>query len=99
MLLLMAETIGGEAVGHAWVELRRPSVGGDAWIFDIEVLENQRGKGFGRALLRATEREAAAHGVTTMGLNVFGANTVARGLYESSGYETVTLQMRKRLDG
>ena len=30
-------------------------------------------------------------------LNVFGFNTTARGLYESLGYETTAVQMRKEL--
>jgi len=30
-------------------------------------------------------------------LNVFGGNAVARDLYESSGYATTSLFMRKRL--
>lgn len=97
MLLLIAETPAHERVGHVWVQLRSPEAGGEAWIFDIEVEPAQRGKGHGRALLAAAERETAAHGVPTIGLNVFGANVVARDLYESSGYEITSMQMRKHL--
>jgi ribosomal protein S18 acetylase RimI-like enzyme len=39
------------------------------------------------------------HGAEEIGLNVFGQNTVARSLYESSGYEISSLQMRKWLAG
>ena len=56
-----------------------------------------RGKGYGRALLRLAERETTRRGVGAIGLNVFGPNTVARNLYESAGYETVSLQMHKQL--
>jgi len=97
MLLLIAETAAGERIGHVWVQLRSPDAGGGAWIFDIEVEPGQRGKGHGRALLAAAERETAAHGVPAIGLNVFGANVVARELYESSGYEITAIQMRKQL--
>jgi ribosomal protein S18 acetylase RimI-like enzyme len=97
MLLLMAETSGGETVGHVWVGLeRRPGFPG-AWIYAIEIATHERGKGYGRALLRAAERETARHGVRTIGLNVFGPNTVARNLYESAGYEVASLQMHKAL--
>jgi ribosomal protein S18 acetylase RimI-like enzyme len=97
MLLLMAETSGGETVGHVWVGLeRRPGFPG-AWIYAIEIATHERGKGYGRALLRAAERETARHGVRTIGLNVFGPNTVARNLYESAGYEVASLQMHKEL--
>jgi ribosomal protein S18 acetylase RimI-like enzyme len=96
MLLLMADTPGGEPVGLVWVALDRPRPG-EAWIYDIEVNQEHRGKGHGRALLHAAEQEAARHGSTAIGLNVFGANTVARGLYESSGYQITAVNMRKEL--
>ena len=95
MLLLVASTSGGEPVGVVWVALdRRP---GEAWIYDIEVNAEHRGKGYGRALLEAAEQEAARHGSKAIGLNVFGPNTVARRLYESSGYEITAINMRKDL--
>ncbi len=67
------------------------------WIYDIEVVEDQRGRGYGRALLDAVEREVVARGGDSVGLNVFGANAVAKGLYESAGYEVAAFLMRKRL--
>jgi ribosomal protein S18 acetylase RimI-like enzyme len=98
MLVLAAENEGGEHVGNVWLSLGRwrPD---NAWIYYIETDPGQRGKGYGRALLRAAEEQARQHGVRTMGLNVFGANTVARNLYESSGYQAMSLVMAKPLDG
>jgi ribosomal protein S18 acetylase RimI-like enzyme len=96
-LLLVGENAAGEPVGLVWVAIGHPGSGGGAWIYDIEVLEPHRGKGYGRALLQAAEREAARHGAPAIGLNVFGANTVARGLYESAGYEVTSQRMRKSL--
>ena len=43
------------------------------------------------------EDEARGHGATELGLNVFGSNRVARHLYDSLGYETTAVQMRKPL--
>ena len=57
----------------------------------------QRGKGYGRALLRAAEEETLRNGVPTLGLNVFGRNHVARKLYESSGYSITQIAMSKEL--
>jgi ribosomal protein S18 acetylase RimI-like enzyme len=68
-----------------------------AWIFDIEVFAEHRGRGLGRALLSAAEEEVARHGAANLGLNVFGSNEVARRLYESAGYVVITQQMQKRL--
>ncbi|MGH3260272.1 MAG: GNAT family N-acetyltransferase [Streptosporangiaceae bacterium] len=66
-------------------------------MYDIEVNEEHRGQGYGRALLQAAEQEAARGGSQAIGLNVFGTNTVARRLYESAGYEITAMNMRKRL--
>ena len=97
MLLLMAETAGGEPVGHLWVALERRRGFPGAWIYAIEIAPDQRGKGYGRALLLAAEQATARRGVGTIGLNVFGPNTAARNLYESAGYEIASLQMHKEL--
>ena len=43
------------------------------------------------------EEEAAARGMTSVGLNVHGQNTVARGLYDSLGYQVTAQQMKKVL--
>jgi ribosomal protein S18 acetylase RimI-like enzyme len=98
VLILMAENPDGDAVGFVWLALeRQPGVGGGAWIYDIEILPEFRGRGFGRALLAAAEAEAAAHGVDSIGLNVFGNNLRARNLYESAGYDVSAMQLRKVL--
>lgn len=85
-----------EVVGYLWIA---PSAPGsvDWWVFDVKIAEEHRGSGYGRAAMRLAETMAAAHGARTLGLNVFGYNTVARGLYESLGYETTSVQMRKPL--
>jgi ribosomal protein S18 acetylase RimI-like enzyme len=94
-LLLTAEAEPG-VVGWTWIALARDGDPG-AWVYQIEIDAAHRGRGYGRALLAAAEEEVRRHGVTTLGLNVFGDNAIARGLYASSGYETTTVQMRKRL--
>lgn len=97
MLLLAAETASAGLIGIVWVELRHRQTTG-AWIYDIEIVPEQRGRGYGRSLLRAAEREVEKQGVKSIALNVFSGNAVARNLYESSGYEITSLFMRKKLD-
>ena len=81
-------------VGYLWISQTEDRA--DAWwVSDIEIHEDHRGKGYGRAAMQLAEVAAAEQGAATLGLNVFGYNTVARGLYESLGYETVSTQMRK----
>lgn len=96
MLLLVAESDEGEAVGQAWVGLDQPQRS-NVWIYDLQIVPEQRGSGYGRALLAAIEDEVRRHGAELVSLNVFGASHVARRLYESSGYEIASLQMNKRL--
>lgn len=83
---------------NLWIGLDRPSTSKPlAWIYDIEVHEDQGGKGYGRSLLRAAEEETLRNGVPTLGLNVFGTNQVARKLYESAGYAITQISMSKTL--
>lgn len=98
VLVMIAENSDGERIGHVWVGLdRQGTASGGAWIYDIEVAENHRGKGYGRAILHAAEQETLKNGVNSIGLNVFGTNTVARSLYESAGYEITAQQMQKKI--
>ena len=96
-VLAIAEDAGdGARVGLLWFG---PSEGNPAraWLYDIEVNEDRRGTGWGRAIMRAFEAEAKARGFTSTGLNVFGDNDIARHLYESLGYAEVSRQMYKDL--
>ena len=69
------------------------------------VLElNPKGFGFLRdaseleeATRAVAEGEARSRGMTSLGLNVHGQNTVARSLYDSLGYGVTALQMKKPL--
>ena len=63
----------------------------------LTIDEAQRGKGYGKAMMLAAERELVQRGVTKLGLNVFGSNKTAIGLYERLGYEVISQQMTKPL--
>jgi ribosomal protein S18 acetylase RimI-like enzyme len=83
-----------------WLWLNVPVIDGDplmAWVNDVEVDPQYRGRGYGRAAMLLAEREARARGMTSLGLNVHGQNTAARSLYTSLGYQVMTQQMRKPL--
>jgi GNAT superfamily N-acetyltransferase len=84
-------------VGVLWLGPHPDGVAGVAWVWDIEIVEAERGKGLGRATMLAAEISARAAGYSDLALNVFGFNTAARSLYESMGYQTTSLQMRKPL--
>jgi GNAT superfamily N-acetyltransferase len=84
-------------VGVLWLGPHPDGLSGVAWVWNIEIVESERGKGLGRATMLAAESAARDEGYTDLALNVFGFNTVARSLYESMGYQTTSLQMRKPL--
>lgn len=88
---------GGEAVGVIWMraEVERPVKSG--FIYDLRVDEKFRGKGYGKQAMLLIENKARELGLKSIGLHVFGYNTVAKNLYESVGYETTSLNMIKQL--
>lgn len=86
----------GERVGTLWVG----PFGNDParwWVWDVVIEESRRGRGLGRRTMVLAEELARAHGASTIGLNVFAGNAVARHLYSSLGYEETSVQMRKPL--
>jgi len=83
----------GRVVGTVYVGVRD----GGAWLYDITITESERGKGYGRAAMAALEDEVRALGHDTIGLNVWGGNDVARGLYRSLGWDEESVHMRRRL--
>jgi ribosomal protein S18 acetylase RimI-like enzyme len=87
---------GEVAVGWLWLAVPGPDPDPlMAWVFEIEIEAAFRGRGYGRTAMKLAEEEARSRGMTSLGLNVHGQNTVARSLYESLGYEITALQMKK----
>ncbi|MEV6575306.1 GNAT family N-acetyltransferase [Streptomyces sp. NPDC051577] len=84
---------GGATVGTLWVARHD----GGAYVFDVEVAEEHRGRGHGRDLMLLAERVALADGQRTLALHVFTTNTPARRLYESLGYRPTRLNLAKDL--
>jgi ribosomal protein S18 acetylase RimI-like enzyme len=88
----------GDVVGHVWLgERQTRDEGRVAFVYEIRLDEQQRGKGYGRNAMLLLEDEARSLGLDRIELNVFGGNAVARGLYRSIGYEERAVTMGKRL--
>lgn len=95
---LYCAEVGGEVVGALWLSQTSPdNADGKGWIYDVEIAPAHRGKGYGRGLIKAAEKLARELGCTSLGLNVFGGNEVAIGLYQSLGFRPSSLQMSKPL--
>lgn len=97
-LLFCARDEAGEQVGILWLSLVHPRGALDtAFVYDIEMVPDRRGQGYGHAVLAAGEDVLRGYGIRALGLNVFGDNATAIRLYESSGYHVTAQQMRKFL--
>ncbi|MGA8296839.1 MAG: GNAT family N-acetyltransferase [Acidimicrobiales bacterium] len=88
--------VDGDDVGALWLGPAEGEVD-RWWIYYVEIDEEKRGRGLGREAMLLAESVARDHGATTLGLNVFGDNDIARSLYRSLGYGEVSIQMRKPL--
>jgi len=76
----------GEAVATLWLALRPRGGRTEGYIYDIEVREGFRGRGYGRATMLAGIEKARELGAEAVGLHVFGHNATARALYQSLGF-------------
>lgn len=87
----------GAVIGVLWLNERKSAAGMSVFIYDVEVDQGRRGQGWGRELMAYAEQWAGERGAREIALNVFGGNTVARGLYTSLGYNERSVQMAKSL--
>ncbi|HEY9369370.1 GNAT family N-acetyltransferase [Streptomyces sp.] len=85
---LVAE--GEQGAVDGYLRLARPTpLACNAHVRQIQglaVAESARGRGVGRALLRASFDEARRQGATRITLRVLGHNAPARALYEAEGF-------------
>lgn len=83
-------------IGHLWIKVETGE-NRRGFIFDVHIEEEHRGKGYGRAMMKALESKARFMKLSSLSLHVFASNDVARHLYDSLGYEMKSLNMVKVL--
>jgi ribosomal protein S18 acetylase RimI-like enzyme len=97
-MLMFAAEADGVAVGWIWLALpSAPARPDSAWIYEVQIDAEQRGNGYGRAIMLAAEEELVRRDVARLTLNVFGDNTAAIRLYESLGFHTTSQHMAKTI--
>jgi GNAT superfamily N-acetyltransferase len=96
MWLFIVVDANGTDVGSLWLGMD-PDRSDAMFVWAIDIREEFRGKGFGRAAMTSAEELARDVGANAMTLNVFGPNAAARALYESLGYEIASIQMIKTI--
>ena len=87
----------GRFAGYLWLCDRDGELGHSLFVYAVEIDEEFRGRGLGRAAMVFAEAEAQRLGIAKVALNVFGGNEVARGLYLSLGYTETAVHMEKRV--
>lgn len=84
-------------IGTLWFGVRGAVDNRKAFIYDIILDDETRGKGYGKQAMQLLEVEVKKLGLRHIGLHVFGHNKIARSLYEKLGYETTNVNMEKTL--
>ena len=87
----------GRFAGYLWLCDRDGELGHSLFVYAVEIDEEFRGRGLGRAAMVFAEKEAQRLGIAKVALNVFGGNAVARHLYLSLGYHETAVHMEKRV--
>jgi ribosomal protein S18 acetylase RimI-like enzyme len=88
----------GVTVGYVWLAVVVNHGLRGAYVYDLEVLPQYRRQGHAKRALLALEPVAAALGLPTIGLHVFGHNPGAQALYQQLGYGVTGINMLKRLE-
>lgn len=87
-----------ENVGILWVEWHNVNHN-SLFIWDILIYDKYRRKGYGSAALKHLEGLARGRGISGISLHVFGHNKPAIAMYNSLGFYTEDIIMKKVLAG
>lgn len=82
-------------VGYVWVKLEPDAQ--SAFLYQIDVIAEYQGRGYGTQAIRNLEALLKSKGVQKLALHVFGFNEKAIRLYERLGFEVGSLNMHKPL--
>ena len=74
-----------KVVGYFWLLIKEEKK--EAFVFDIMIHSDQRGKGYGKAAMILGEKIARENGAEKIWLHVIAQNTIALALYRKLGYE------------
>ncbi len=86
-----------QPVGMLWFAVRNQG-GPKAFIYDVQVYESFRRRGYATEAFQVFEDKVRQLGLDTISLHVFGHNHAARDLYKKLGYTETNVMMSKTLD-
>ncbi|ATP40882.1 GNAT family N-acetyltransferase [Solibacillus sp. R5-41] len=84
-------------IGMIWISQKATTNPSEGFIYDFVIIEQYQGQGYGKKAMKEAEIIAKELGMNKIGLNVFGHNKIARGLYEKMGYEITNITMAKTI--
>lgn len=90
--LYMIEEAGGARTGYIWLYVDQGKQA--AFLYEISLYEEWRGRGVGKDTMAAMEQKAKELGAKSVGLHVFAHNRRALKLYEKSGYHATDITMK-----
>ena len=89
----------GEDVGRLWFSVRDESGHRRGFVYDVQIFEQFRRRGYGRQAFLALEDAARDLGVSSIALHVFAHNAPARVMYDHLGFTERGIFMAKDLRG
>lgn len=89
--------VDADCLGYLWVFVDTSAAVSGAFIYDIEIITEERGKGLGKLAMQALENWCKDRGIQRLGLNVFAYNEPAIKLYQGLGFKATNYQMQKDL--
>jgi GNAT superfamily N-acetyltransferase len=98
---ILVEEVDGLVIGYITILARVSSdeIGAGDFEFglvtDVVVLQEYRGKGYGKQLLEAAELYARANGVKWLRIGALAANQSASAMYSSLGYSGLYVELEK----
>jgi len=95
--LLFTIRLAGDDAGWFWLGPWNGTGVEDWWIYDIRVYDEFQRRGIARVVMQRADAIARDGGAKSLGLNAFAYNVPAITLYQSLGYLTASLHMRKDL--
>jgi len=86
---------GEKVIGFVWLKIEEEKK--SAFLYEIYIFEEYRGKGYGTKTMNLIEVMLVQKEIVYFKLHVFGSNTGARKLYEELGFEVAGINMLKPL--
>lgn len=81
-------------IGYMWYSINKKDEPYYAYLFEIFISEDYRGRGFGTEAMNLCMREIKEYGIEDVWLHVFGHNQGALKLYQQLGFEITDYNMK-----